>query len=171
MVVQILVTVANTMVRTKVEIKRIEDKAKRHTTFTKRRQGLFKKAKELVKRCDAQAAVITFSLAGNIFAFGHPSVDDVVNRYISATSAPEVDEVPVHEETEKKGKYVAIETKEDEETLSFEVPVKDMGMEELEEWNVAMEEMKKKVVDRINGIISNSKDEDLGLPYTGLALN
>ncbi|XP_060169109.1 MADS-box transcription factor 47-like [Lycium barbarum] len=147
------------MVRTKVEIKRIEDKAKRHTTFTKRRQGLFKKAKELTKRCDAQAAVITFSLAGNIFAFGHPSVDDVVNRYIAATSAADVDE-----ETVKKGKDAAIETKDDEETRSFEVQLKDMSMEEVEELNVALMEMKKKVVDRINGIISSSKDEDLGLP-------
>ncbi|KAM3282418.1 agamous-like MADS-box protein AGL61 [Capsicum chacoense] len=147
------------MVRTKVEIKRIEDKAKRHTTFTKRRQGLFKKAKELVKRCDAQAAVITFSLAGNIFAFGHPSVDSVVNRY---TAAPEQDE-----EAEKKGEdgVVDEETKEDEETGMFEVPVKDMDMEELEKLNVAMKEMKKKVVDRINGIVSSSKnEEDLGLP-------
>ncbi|XP_059311123.1 MADS-box transcription factor 47-like [Lycium ferocissimum] len=152
------------MVRTKVEIKRIEDKAKRHTTFTKRRQGLFKKAKELTKRCDAQAAVITFSLAGNIFAFGHPSVDDVVNRYIAATSAPDIDEVTVHEETVKKGKDAAIETKDDEETRSFEVQLKDMSMEEVEELNVALMEMKKKVVDRINGIISSSKDEDLGLP-------
>ncbi|XP_055817215.1 agamous-like MADS-box protein AGL61 [Solanum dulcamara] len=148
------------MVRTKVEIKRIEDKAKRHTTFTKRRQGLFKKTKELVKRCDTQAAVITFSLAGNIFAFGHPSVDNVVNRYIAATSALEHDEVPVHEEAEKDA---VIETKEDEERL-FEVPLKDMGMDELEELNRTMEEMKKKVVDKINGMIWSSKNEDLGLP-------
>ncbi|OIT08048.1 PREDICTED: agamous-like MADS-box protein AGL61 isoform X1 [Nicotiana attenuata] len=162
------------MVRTKLEIKRIEDKAKRHTTFTKRRQGLFKKAKELAKRCDAQAAVITFSLAGNVFAFGHPSVDDVVNRYIAATSAPEGNEIPVHKEAEKKDKDVVIENnvdQEDEETTSFELPVGDMGMDELEQFEVAMVEMKKKVVDRINGIISNSKYEDLGSPYTGLTLN
>lgn len=157
------------MVRSKVEIKRIEDKAKRHTTFTKRRQCLFKKAREFVKKFDAQAAVITFSLAGNVFAFGHPSVDDVVNRY--ATSAPDDDEVPVHEETEMKGKDAAIETKEDGDTGLFEVPLKDMGMDELEKLHVAMKEMKKKVADRINGIISSSKNEDLGLPHTGLTLN
>ncbi|MCD7450722.1 hypothetical protein HAX54_008176 [Datura stramonium] len=157
------------MVRRKIEIKRIEDKAKRHTTFTKRRQCLFKKTRELVRRCDAQAAVITFSLAGNVFAFGHPSVDDVVNRY--AASVPDHDEIPVHEETEMKGKDAAIETKEDEDTGLFEEPLKDMGMEELEKLHVAMKEMKKKVVDRINGIISSSKNEDLGLPHTGLTLN
>uniref|UniRef100_A0A0V0H609 Putative MADS-box transcription factor 47-like n=1 Tax=Solanum chacoense TaxID=4108 RepID=A0A0V0H609_SOLCH len=143
------------MVRTKVEIKRIEDKAKRHTTFTKRRQGLFKKTKELVKRCDAEAAVITFSLAGNIFAFGHPSVDNVVNRYIAATSAPELGEVvPVNEEAED----AVIGTNEDEETLGLEVPPDDMGMTELEELDRTMTEMKKKVVDKIDGIISCSKN-------------
>nr|XP_004229956.1 MADS-box transcription factor 47-like [Solanum lycopersicum]XP_010326646.1 MADS-box transcription factor 47-like [Solanum lycopersicum] len=135
------------MVRTKVEIKKIEDKAKRHTTFTKRRQGLFKKTKELVKRCDAEAAVITFSLAGNIFAFGHPSVDTVVNRYIAATSAPEIGEVvPVDEEAV-----------EDYVTLGLEVPLDDMGMDELDELDRTMKEMKKKVVDRIDGIASSSK--------------
>ncbi|CAN4111537.1 unnamed protein product [Withania somnifera] len=145
------------MVRTKVEIKRIEDKSKRHTTFTKRRQGLFKKTKELAQRCDAQAAVITFSLAGNIFAFGHPSVDNVVNRYVAATSAREHDE-----EKDTKGKAASSdrETKEDEEILSVE----DMSMEELEKLDVALAEMKKKVVDRINGMISTSKNDDLGLP-------
>ncbi|KAH0726507.1 hypothetical protein KY290_002315 [Solanum tuberosum] len=143
------------MVRTKVEIKRIEDKAKRHTTFTKRRQGLFKKTKELVKRCDAEAAVITFSLAGNIFAFGHPSVDNVVNRYIAAMSGPELGEVvPVHEEAED----VVIGTNEDDETLGLEVPLDDMGMTELEELDRTMTEMKKKVVDKIDGIISCSKN-------------
>ncbi|KAK4738831.1 hypothetical protein R3W88_002528 [Solanum pinnatisectum] len=145
------------MVRTKVEIKRIEDKAKRHTTFTKRRQGLFKKTKELVKRCDAEAAVITFSLAGNIFAFGHPSVDNVVNRYIASTSALEHGEVvPVHEEAEMERDAV-IGTMENEETLGLEVPLDDMGMDELEELDRTMKEMKKKVVDKIDGIISSSK--------------
>ncbi|XP_022886954.1 MADS-box protein AGL71-like isoform X2 [Olea europaea var. sylvestris] len=71
------------MVRRKVEIKAIENVSKRHTTFTKRRQGLFKKAKDLCTKCEAEATVITVSKAGNIFAFGHPAVDPVVNRYLS----------------------------------------------------------------------------------------
>ncbi|CAA0838806.1 AGAMOUS-like 71 [Striga hermonthica] len=72
------------MVRTKQEIKPIEDKAKRHTTFTKRRQGLIKKAQTFAAKFDAQAAVVAFSKAGNVFAFGDPSVEGVVDRYLAA---------------------------------------------------------------------------------------
>ncbi|KAL2555359.1 MADS-box protein AGL71-like [Forsythia ovata] len=68
------------MVRSTVEIKAIEEKSKRHTTFRKRRQGIFKKTKDL---CTNFEAVITFSNARNVFAFGHPDVDPVVNRYLS----------------------------------------------------------------------------------------
>ncbi|KAG8375083.1 hypothetical protein BUALT_Bualt10G0063300 [Buddleja alternifolia] len=75
------------MVRRRVEIKAIEDKAKRHTTFTKRRQGLFKKVKDLCYLCDAEAAVIVFSKAGNLYGFGHPEVDDVVDRYLADHSS------------------------------------------------------------------------------------
>ncbi|XP_028115440.1 agamous-like MADS-box protein AGL61 [Camellia sinensis] len=75
------------MGRRRVEIKRIEDKARRQTTFTKRRDGLFKKTGELCNLCGTEAAVITFSNAGNTFAFGNPSVDSVLDRYLSMTSS------------------------------------------------------------------------------------
>ncbi|KAL8053973.1 hypothetical protein ABFX02_05G108000 [Erythranthe guttata] len=71
------------MVRRRVEIKAIEVKAKRHTTFTKRRQGLFKKTQDYCTLSDSQAAVIVFSAAGNFFGLGHPSLNLLVNRYIS----------------------------------------------------------------------------------------
>ncbi|GAA0156293.1 hypothetical protein LIER_13820 [Lithospermum erythrorhizon] len=69
------------MVRRKLEIKKIEDESKRHVTFTKRRQGLFKKAKELCKKSGDEVAIVSFSLAGNMYAFRHPSVDSIVKRY------------------------------------------------------------------------------------------
>ncbi|KAI7994858.1 Agamous-like MADS-box protein AGL61 [Camellia lanceoleosa] len=75
------------MGRRRVEIKKIEDKARRQTTFTKRRDGLFKKTGELCNLCGTEAAVITFSNAGNTFAFGNPSVDSVLDRYLSMTSS------------------------------------------------------------------------------------
>ncbi|KAL7150464.1 hypothetical protein ABFS83_05G113500 [Erythranthe nasuta] len=71
------------MVRRRVEIKAIEEKAKRHTTFTKRRQGLFKKTRDYCNLSGSQAAVIVFSAAGNFFGLGHPSLNVLVNRYIS----------------------------------------------------------------------------------------
>ncbi|KAL3645736.1 hypothetical protein CASFOL_010916 [Castilleja foliolosa] len=75
------------MVRTSVEIRYIEDNSKRHTSFTKRRQGLIKKTKDFAVKFNADAATIVFSKAGNVFALGHPSVDSVVSRYLAEPSS------------------------------------------------------------------------------------
>ncbi|RZC55722.1 hypothetical protein C5167_014572 [Papaver somniferum] len=42
------------MGRGKIEIKRIENPTNRQVTYSKRRSGIFKKAKELTILCDAQ---------------------------------------------------------------------------------------------------------------------
>jgi hypothetical protein len=57
------------------------DKNSRQVTFSKRRSGLFKKCSELALLCGADLAVIVFSEAGNVFAFGSPSVDAVLRRH------------------------------------------------------------------------------------------
>ncbi|GMP48479.1 hypothetical protein CsSME_00015814 [Camellia sinensis var. sinensis] len=49
--------------------------------------GLFKKSAELCNLYGTEAAVITFSNAGNTFAFGNPSVDSVLDRYLYMTSS------------------------------------------------------------------------------------
>ncbi|XP_052208427.1 agamous-like MADS-box protein AGL23 isoform X2 [Diospyros lotus] len=74
------------MGRKRVEIKKIGDKARRQTTFTKRRDGLFKKMADLCKMCEVEGAIITFTEVGNIFAFGNPSVDHVIQQYVDKTS-------------------------------------------------------------------------------------
>nr|AWM99593.1 MBP1 [Ipomoea batatas] len=146
------------MVRTKVEIKRIEDKAKRHTTFTKRRQGLFKKASELCKRCNAEAAVITFSLAGNAFAFGHPSVNAVLARYDSYdANRGSVDDDDAESNARKVPEDDAVVVASNEglnDDEDDDMKVEEMSMEELEKLDSAMEEMKRKVIARVNEIIS-----------------
>ncbi|KAL6986375.1 hypothetical protein U1Q18_019742 [Sarracenia purpurea var. burkii] len=67
----------------RTEIKKIEDKRRRRTTFTKRRDGLFKKVGDLCNLCGGEAAVIAFSGALNAFAYGNPSVNSVIDRYLS----------------------------------------------------------------------------------------
>ncbi|KAL9267903.1 MADS-box transcription factor 29-like protein [Drosera capensis] len=57
------------MGRRKVEMKRIEDKSSRQVTFSKRRGGLMKKAKELSVLCDVQIAVVVFSSSGRLYEF------------------------------------------------------------------------------------------------------
>ncbi|RWW50619.1 hypothetical protein BHE74_00043139 [Ensete ventricosum] len=57
------------MVRGKTEMRRIENAASRQVTFSKRRNGLLKKAYELSVLCDAEVAVIVFSPRGKLYEF------------------------------------------------------------------------------------------------------
>lgn len=55
--------------RGKIEMKRIENATSRQVTFSKRRNGLLKKAHELSVLCDAEVAVIVFSQKGRLYEF------------------------------------------------------------------------------------------------------
>lgn len=57
------------MGRGRIEIKKIENVNSRQVTFSKRRNGLFKKASELSILCDAEVAVIVFSNTGKLYQF------------------------------------------------------------------------------------------------------
>ncbi|KAJ1689513.1 hypothetical protein LUZ63_013668 [Rhynchospora breviuscula] len=76
------------MGRGKAEIKRIENSTQRQSTFYKRRDGLFKKAKELSVLCDVDLLLLLFSSSGKIYEYHAPSVPSVkefVQRYEAAT--------------------------------------------------------------------------------------
>jgi hypothetical protein len=72
--------------RQKIEIKQIEEKSNLQVTFSKRRGGLVKKASELSLLCGAQVAILAFSPGKKVFAFGHPDVDMVLDRYLNESS-------------------------------------------------------------------------------------
>ncbi|GFP93743.1 mads-box protein soc1 [Phtheirospermum japonicum] len=57
------------MVRGKVQMKRIENASSRQVTFSKRRNGLLKKAYELSVLCDAEVALILFYQKGRLYEF------------------------------------------------------------------------------------------------------
>ena len=57
------------MGRGKIAIKRIDNSTSRQVTFSKRRNGLLKKAKELAILCDAEVGVIIFSSTGRLYDF------------------------------------------------------------------------------------------------------
>ncbi|EYU33458.1 hypothetical protein MIMGU_mgv11b019602mg, partial [Erythranthe guttata] len=57
------------MGRKKLEIKRIEENGARMVCFSKRRNGLIKKAKELSVLCDVDLAAIIFSNRGKLFQY------------------------------------------------------------------------------------------------------
>ncbi|CAK9318318.1 unnamed protein product [Citrullus colocynthis] len=69
------------MVRGKVEMKRIENATSRQVTFSKRRNGLLKKAYELSVLCDAEVAVIIFSQKGRLYEFASSEMPRIVERY------------------------------------------------------------------------------------------
>ncbi|XP_027355451.1 MADS-box protein SVP-like isoform X2 [Abrus precatorius] len=69
------------MTRKKIKIKKIDNKAARQVTFSKRRRGLFKKAEELSVLCDAEIGLIVFSATGKLFDYGSSSMKDIITRY------------------------------------------------------------------------------------------
>ncbi|XP_022974786.1 floral homeotic protein DEFICIENS-like [Cucurbita maxima] len=61
------------MARGKIQIKRIENPTNRQVTYSKRRNGLFKKANELTVLCDAKVSIIMFSSTGKLHEYISPS--------------------------------------------------------------------------------------------------
>ncbi|RWW67988.1 hypothetical protein BHE74_00024520 [Ensete ventricosum] len=62
------------MGRGKIAIRRIDDTTSRQVTFSKRRNGLLKKAKELAILCDAEVGVVVFSSTDRLYEFASTSI-------------------------------------------------------------------------------------------------
>ncbi|XP_057730946.1 agamous-like MADS-box protein AGL104 [Arachis stenosperma] len=72
------------MGRVKVPIKKIENITNRQIIFSKRKNGLIKKAYELSVLCDVDVALITFSPSGRPALFSSStSFDEILERYIN----------------------------------------------------------------------------------------
>ncbi|XP_023750509.1 MADS-box transcription factor 23 isoform X6 [Lactuca sativa] len=72
------------MGRGKIVIRRIDNSTSRQVTFSKRRSGLLKKAKELAILCDAEVGVMIFSSTGKLHEFSNTSMKSVIDRYHKA---------------------------------------------------------------------------------------
>ncbi|GJW01570.1 agamous-like MADS-box protein AGL62 [Tanacetum coccineum] len=143
--------------------KKIEETASRQVTFSKRRTGLFKKASELCVFTGAEMAIIVQSPGGHCYAFGHPSVDAVIDRYENNGSTlvspkhPSVTELNMqYAELEKelereKRKYEMIQQEKKGKSSSsefvpwYEQDIEWMEVEELEQYVAALVELKRKV--------------------------
>ncbi|CAL5213808.1 unnamed protein product [Lathyrus oleraceus] len=66
----------------KIEIKLVKNKEARNITFSKRRKGLYKKASDLFVLCGARVGLLGFSPGGKPFAFGSPSFQVVIDKYL-----------------------------------------------------------------------------------------
>ncbi|CAL9149559.1 unnamed protein product [Musa hybrid cultivar] len=70
------------MGRRRVELRRIEDNTSCQVCFSKRRNGILKKAKELAVLCDVEVALILFSAKGKLYHFASPySIDKIIGHY------------------------------------------------------------------------------------------
>ncbi|CAI0548412.1 unnamed protein product [Linum tenue] len=85
------------MGRGKIEIRRIDNSTSRQVTFSKRRNGLLKKAKELAILCDAEVGVIVFSSTGKLYDLAssrsvnsHSSPTPYSMSLLFSTSAPQI---------------------------------------------------------------------------------
>ncbi|KAJ8762833.1 hypothetical protein K2173_022962 [Erythroxylum novogranatense] len=71
------------MGRGKIEIKRIENLSNRQVTYSKRRNGIMKKAKEITVLCDAQVSLVIFASSGKMHEYCSPSTTlvNLLDRY------------------------------------------------------------------------------------------
>ena len=65
------------MGRGKIEIKLIENPTNRQVTYSKRRNGIFKKAHELSVLCDAKVSLIMFSKNNKMHEYISPGLTSV----------------------------------------------------------------------------------------------
>lgn len=85
--------------RRKVTMAKMENESNLQVTFSKRRNGLFKKASELSIRCGAETALVVFSPGDKPYSFGHPSVETVASRFLAGENDqnPTTDQYAAHE--------------------------------------------------------------------------
>ncbi|KHN34444.1 Agamous-like MADS-box protein AGL19 [Glycine soja] len=91
------------MVRGKTQMKRIENETSRQVTFSKRRNGLLKKAFELSVLCEAEVALIIFSTRGRLYEFSSSrcsSINKTVERYQRKIEDLGVSNKGIHENTQ-----------------------------------------------------------------------
>ncbi|XP_012445726.1 MADS-box transcription factor 23 isoform X4 [Gossypium raimondii] len=85
------------MGRGKIVIRRIDNSTSRQVTFSKRRNGLLKKAKELAILCDAEVGVMIFSSTGKLYDFASTSMKSVIERYNKTKEEHQQPENPTSE--------------------------------------------------------------------------
>ncbi|KAK3182684.1 hypothetical protein Dsin_029970 [Dipteronia sinensis] len=69
------------MGRGKIVIRRIDNSTSRQVTFSKRRNGLLKKARELSILCDAEVGLVIFSSTAKLYEYSSSSMATVIEHY------------------------------------------------------------------------------------------
>ncbi|XP_047320887.1 agamous-like MADS-box protein AGL62 [Impatiens glandulifera] len=86
--------------RQRITMAKMQNESNLQVTFSKRRTGLFKKSSELTTLCGAEMLVIVFSPGKKVFSFGHPSVEELVARFMG-THGPSSSSMGLSHETQQ----------------------------------------------------------------------
>ncbi|KFK34974.1 hypothetical protein AALP_AA5G218000 [Arabis alpina] len=124
------------MGRGRIEIKKIENVNSRQVTFSKRRNGLMKKAKELSILCDAEVALIIFSSTGKIYDFSSGCMEQILTRYGYSSGSST-------EQNQREQQLLLCSSQENGAVLRKEDTMKG----ELERLHLAIERLKGKELD------------------------
>ncbi|KAM7260789.1 hypothetical protein ACFE04_026264 [Oxalis oulophora] len=168
--------------RQKIEIKRIENEVDRFITFSKRRAGIYKKASELAVLCDVEVGIVVFSPTGKPYSYGHPSIEAISNRYFNMNPPHNENTYPIDEahrrlriheltqqindteaklkEEKEKEKYWRKMNEINQSQGWWDVPIKDLGMIEVEKLKILMENFYARLVKRDNELNGNASSSD-----------
>jgi hypothetical protein len=160
--------------RKKIEIKKLEKDSNKQVTFSKRRQGLFRKASELCILCDVRAAIIVFSPADKLYSFGQPNTDAILNSYINGTTefvdAKSIEDSSTY--TEYNGQYEdALKMLEMEKKKLADIKnlaktwnrgdwwndsIDNMSIDQLEQFMISLYELRNKLLERADELLMNN---------------
>uniref|UniRef100_A0AAU7LJD2 MADS32 n=1 Tax=Hippophae rhamnoides TaxID=193516 RepID=A0AAU7LJD2_9ROSA len=176
--------------RQKVAMVKMSKDSNLQVTFSKRRTGLFKKASELCTLCGAEIVVIVFSPGKKVFSFGHPNVDDLIDRYLTinpsvTTTASmqlveahrdarvrELNELLTHANTQleiekKRGEELNQMRKASQDQYWWEKPIEELDMSQLQQLKSALEELRRNVAKESDNLLfQNSNPGNLSVGLT-----
>ncbi|XP_049406358.1 agamous-like MADS-box protein AGL62 [Solanum stenotomum] len=72
-----------TLRRQKISMAKIGNEDDLYSSFSKRRETLYKKASDIIRKYDIDVGIVTFSPSDNPFSFFHSTIDAVVDRFFS----------------------------------------------------------------------------------------
>ncbi|KAJ0095553.1 hypothetical protein Patl1_15228 [Pistacia atlantica] len=148
--------------RKKIEMKKIEKNSSRKVAFSKRRKGLFKKGSELCQLCDVMIAIIVFSPKGRVYSCGYPSVDRVIDQFLSEEDEEQQQQPEDQNQYnvgDERGSIISLsheeenfdcvsensaeeEEEEEEEEYWWEEDIEGLELGELERRRACMEELR-----------------------------
>ncbi|XP_021641849.2 agamous-like MADS-box protein AGL62 [Hevea brasiliensis] len=169
--------------RQKLEMVKIPKESNLLVTFSKRKYGVFKKASELATLCGAEITIIVFSPGRKIFSFGHPSVETVIDRFLSGNPPPtsgamqlveayrharvcelnmELNQIVTQLEMEKKrGEELEQMGNVSEDQRWWESPIEELDLPRLEQLKASLEVLRQNVTKRAEQVLMHTTNHPL----------